>query len=390
MPKNIVILFDGTSNQVSEDRTNILRLYGTLEKNAKQLVYYDPGVGTLAASESWLSIVPTGIEIFEQVTGYGLDDNVKDAYRFLVENYARGQPGRGERDAIYIFGFSRGAYTARVLAGFLHAFGLIEARNLNLLDYAYRAYKRISHASTNPDTKNASFKEIGLYERALRPDRPPIRLLGLFDTVSSVIEWGRFRPELRNRAFTQTNPSVESIRHAVAIDERRTMFMPQLWPGGREYRGNPFNKRAARPQDVREVWFAGSHGDVGGGKPDRESGLAKIALEWMIDQTKACGVLFNTRSVNTLVKGLGAKSHYAKPDPLAAAHNSMKSAWRLVEIIPRRKVEGSKRPTLFGYTLPLSERRFIPDGARIHQSVFAHAAKYGASPNLPATYTIEP
>jgi len=76
-------------------------------------------------------------------TGYGLDDNVMEAYRFLVENYNNGKATDGERDRIFIFGFSRGAYSARVLAGFIRAVGLIAPRNLNLLRYAYRAYKRI-------------------------------------------------------------------------------------------------------------------------------------------------------------------------------------------------------------------------------------------------------
>jgi uncharacterized protein (DUF2235 family) len=107
---------------------------------------------------------------------------------------------------------------------------LIEKRNLNLLDYAYRAYKRIGAA------EGTGFEEMRLYERVLRADRPPVRLLGLFDTVASVIESGRFLPRLRSFAFTGSNPSVESIRHAVAVDEHRTMFNPTLWPTDGKYR----------------------------------------------------------------------------------------------------------------------------------------------------------
>jgi uncharacterized protein (DUF2235 family) len=143
MPKNIVILLDGTSNQVSANRTNILRLYGVLEKSDRQLVFYDPGVGTLGDDGAWLALWRKATEVWGLVTGWGLDDNVKRAYRFLVENYDAGHADSGERDQIFIFGFSRGAYAVRVLAGFLNALGLIERRNMNLLDYAYRAYKRI-------------------------------------------------------------------------------------------------------------------------------------------------------------------------------------------------------------------------------------------------------
>ena len=119
----------------------MLRLYGVLAKDENQIVYYHPGVGTLGAEGSWLRLWCKITEIWGLATGWGLDGDVKESYRFLVEQY---DPGRGpeeERDRIYIFGFSRGAYTARVLAGFIRALGLIEKQNLNLLDYAYRAYR---------------------------------------------------------------------------------------------------------------------------------------------------------------------------------------------------------------------------------------------------------
>ena len=105
MPKNIVLLLDGTSNEIKENRTNILRLYGTLAKSDDQLVYYDPGVGTLGGN-TWSRLWRKFVEIWGLATGFGLDRNVLEAYQFLVENY-----DRVGRDRIYIFGFSRGAYT---------------------------------------------------------------------------------------------------------------------------------------------------------------------------------------------------------------------------------------------------------------------------------------
>lgn len=386
MPKNIVILLDGTSNEISADRTNILRLYGTLEKNDRQLVYYDPGVGTFGAENAWLRFWRKAVEVWGLVTGWGLDHNVKEAYRFLVENYDDGRDGGGgqsSRDSIYIFGFSRGAYSACVLAGFVHAVGLIEKRNLNLLDYAYRAYKGIGE---NGEDK---FGEVRLYERILAPDRPPIRLLGLFDTVASVIEHGRYGPRLRSHAFTKRNWSVESVRHAVAIDERRTMFRPRLWPQGKDYWGNPFNKAAAKPQDVREVWFAGVHGDVGGGYPEAESGLTKIALQWMIEQTRPKGLFYRTQTVNDLVLGQNPDKPYVAPDPHASQHNSMTWAWSLLEFIPqwRRKGDGvSQRGRLI---IPFFARRSIPSGARIHQSVIDRAKSGGPLPNMPEEFLTE-
>lgn len=386
MPKNIVILLDGTSNEISADRSNILRLYGTLEKSGRQLVYYDPGVGTFGAENAWLRFWRKAIEILGLATGWGLDLNVKEAYRFLVENYDDGRSGGGEpgaRDNIYLFGFSRGAYTARVLAGFIHAVGLIEKRNLNLLDYAYRAYKGIGE---NGEDK---FGEVRLYERILAPDRPPIRLLGLFDTVASVIEHGRYGPRLRSHAYTKRNWSVESVRHAVAIDERRTMFRPQLWPEDQEYWGNPFNKAAAKPQDAREVWFAGVHGDVGGGYPEAKSGLAKVALQWMIEQTGPLGLFYRTQAVNELVLGQNPNKPYIAPDPDAQPQNSMSWGWSVLEFLPQWRRVGDGVSQGRRLIMPLFARRPIPSGARIHQSVIDRAKGGEPPPNMPEEFLTE-
>jgi uncharacterized protein (DUF2235 family) len=417
MPKNIVILLDGTSNEISADRTNILRLYGALEKSDRQIVYYDPGVGTFGDENSWLRTWRKALEIWGMATGWGLDQNVKEAYRFLIENYNNGKSHDGEaqaRDRIYIFGFSRGAYSARVLAGFIHAVGLIRVHNLNLLDYAFRAYKAISDkeqddtASVDADAetatvdnvqeedkptdgkKNNSFKEVRLYERMLKPDRPPIRLLGLFDTVASVIEHGRHGIRLRSHAFTESNKSVESVRHAVGIDELRSMFRPQLWPDGGEYWGNPFNRAASKPQDVREVWFAGVHCDVGGGYPEEESGLAKLPLKWMIEQTMPMGLYYNTRTINDIVLGINPKKTYVAPNAHAKPHNSMNWAWAFLEFVPRFRPKGSERRGIFNITVPLFERRAIPSGAHVHQSVLDRVHNGSLKPpNLPSDLSVE-
>jgi uncharacterized protein (DUF2235 family) len=387
MPKNIVILLDGTSNEVSANRTNILRLYGTLEKSERQIVYYDPGVGTFGAENAWLRFSRQAAEIWGMATGWGLDHNVKEAYRFLVENYDRGpRPGDEDlgRDRIYIFGFSRGAYSARVLAGFIHAVGLIDRSNLNLLDYAYRAYKRVG------ENKEDSFAEVRLFERMLEPHRPPIRLLGLFDTVKSIIEHGRYGPRFRSHAFTRRNRSVESVRHAVAADERRTMYRPQLWPEGEEYWGNPFNQAAARPQDVREVWFSGVHSDVGGGYPEAESGLAKLPLRWMIEQTDPMGLRYRTRTVNEIVLGTNPAKPYVAPDANADAHDSMSWGWAILEFLPRRRPADSRRRSFVGLSIPYFEPRNIPEGAHVHRSVISRAERTNRKPsNLPDHFSIE-
>ncbi len=376
MERSIVILLDGTSNSISESRTNVLRLYGVLKKDDSQLVYYDPGVGTLGADGAWSRLRQKSAEIWGLATGWGLDENVKQAYKFIVENYDDGKTGKtGQRDQIYIFGFSRGAYSARVLAGFINAVGLIAPRNLNLLDYAYRAYKRVGE-----NEKSEAFEEVRLYERILAPDRVPIRMLGLFDTVASVIERGPRGLRLKSHAFTSRNPSVESVSHAVALDERRTMFRPQLWPADQEYWGNPFNSAAATAQDVEEVWFAGGHGDVGGGYPEDQSALCKVPLVWMIERAKACGLQFNTASINSLIYGERKGATYVAPDPLGPAHNTMTLGWSILEFLPRRKPRDSKRWSFLGLTLPLFEPRHVPNGAAINSSVQARWKALGYSP----------
>ena len=358
MPKDIVLLLDGTSNEISTNRSNILRLYGTLQKNENQLVYYDPGVGTFGAENAWSQMIRKGNEIWGMATGWGFDRNVKEAYRFLVRNYNRGP----NPDRIHIIGFSRGAYCARVLAGFLHAFGLMEERNLNLLDYAFRAYKRIDENARPED-----YAELGLHQRILRPYRPLIRFLGLFDTVSSVIESGRFLPRLRKHGFTETNPSVQCVRHAVALDERRTMFRPQLWPEDQPFDPSPESEGGARPQDAREVWFTGVHGDIGGGYPEKRSALAKLPLRWMIDHSREAGLKYNSEVIENIV--MGKNPQYAAPDGMADAANSMSPGWRLLEFLPRKTPKGSRRASLAGLSIPQSEPRMVPMGARLHSSV---------------------
>lgn len=392
MPKNIVILFDGTSNEISEDRTNILRLYGTLKRDSQQVVFYDPGVGTLAADNALFRTWPRVVEFWGQATGYGLDTNVKEAYRFLVQTYAHGKSGEA-RDRIYLFGFSRGAYSARVLAGFIHAFGLMTPDQLNLLDYVYRAYKRIGEDTVDVpelgERKGAdkSFAEMKLFERALQPDRPPIRLLGLFDTVASVIERGVIGWRLRSHAFTRTNRSVQSVRHAVAIDERRVMFRPNLWPEDQPYWGNPFNRSAAVDQDAVEVWFRGVHGDIGGGYPEKRSALAKVPLDWMIRETGPMGLKFKTLTVNEIVLGQNPKKHYVAPDGSARPQDSMDKIWPALEFLPAKSgpTYPTRRATLGGWHIPFFEPRVIPEGARIHRTVVENDPKPG---NLPMDYVI--
>lgn len=383
MAKNIVILFDGTSNEISSNRTNILRLFGCLEKSKDQVVFYSPGVGTFGAANSisyhWRKLV----ELTGMAFGFGVDHNVKEAYRFLVSHYTRGKSG-AQRDRIYIFGYSRGAYTARILAGFLNCLGLIEKDQLNLLDFAYRAFKAVNeHGDDRPD-----WAELNLYDRMLRPEYPPIRCLGLFDTVASVIEIGRWGPRFRLHAATSDNPSVQAVRHAVSIDERRSLYQPVLWPAGQDFYGNRFKKAKPVPQDRRELWFAGSHPDVGGGRPEAESALAKVPLVWMLNEVAPMGVELRETTVAEVVMGANPKKPYVAPDAKGLAHNSMNAFWALFEFIPRRlpRNERGLRRGFLGIYIPLFGRRHIAAGSVLHRSVTQRGA---LSPNVPGDHGVE-
>ena len=139
--RNIVICCDGTGNEISENISNVLKLYRCLRKTEKteprQLVFYDPGVGTLARPNPWRKLLQDFTAIMGLATGYGLDDKVLASYAFLVHNYREG-------DQIYLFGFSRGAYTVRVLAGLIHKIGLVSPEQVNLAGSGLTSYKQFS------------------------------------------------------------------------------------------------------------------------------------------------------------------------------------------------------------------------------------------------------
>ena len=146
MTRNIVICCDGTGNEIGENISNVLKLYRCLRKTPKtaprQLVLYDPGVGTLARPDPWRKLRQNFVMVLGLVTGYGLDDNVLSAYEFLIENYEDG-------DQIYLFGFSRGAYTVRVLAGLIHKVGLLSPQQIKLAGSGLTSYKQFSDRDQN-------------------------------------------------------------------------------------------------------------------------------------------------------------------------------------------------------------------------------------------------
>lgn len=360
-PRNLVIMLDGTGNELGRNLSNVLKLYRIAEKNAVQLCYYNPGVGTISRASAWSRFAQKSRAILGLMTGYGLDENVLGAYKFLVENWREG-------DRVYMFGFSRGAWTVRVLAGFIHLVGLLKPEQVNMCDSALGAYKRAASENDLPLAWH--------FRRVIGARQMPIHFVGVWDSVASVIvpRADRFWvPSLETLPYTETNPSVGIFRHALALDERRRMFRVAKWNEQQIYKPNPFNAASHKPQDISQVWFAGVHSDIGGGYPEEESALSKIPLVWMVEEAKAAGLHVNTSMFNHLAKGKPRKgsSHvYVAPDPAGKMHISLSGGWWPLEFIPKSvKYRQWQRRSLLGRYIPRGEPRAVPPSHSIHPSV---------------------
>jgi uncharacterized protein (DUF2235 family) len=251
MPKKIVICCDGTGNQFGKQNSNVVKLYKMLVCNAEQIAYYHPGVGTVGARNALTQFARWWTQVIGLAFGYGISDNVADAYQFLMRTF---QPG----DELYLFGFSRGAYTARSLCGMLHCLGLLTNGNEALIPYAIRLIKG----------RPIDFAVAADFKKTFSLECKP-HFVGLWDTISSV-GWV-YNAVHFPYTTAASNADFRLVRHAVSIDERRAFFRQNLF-------GQPHDAQ----QDVQEVWFAGVHSDVGGSYPESESQLSQIALRWMV------------------------------------------------------------------------------------------------------------
>lgn len=285
-PKRIIICCDGTWNGPDIDPTNVVKLVRSIKPTAadgtQQVVFYDQGVGTGGTVDRLLG----------GTVGKGLAKNVLDCYRFLVHNYE-------DKDEIYCFGFSRGAYTARAFAGLVYAIGLMEKSELEHLPKAYHYYR------TPPKERpNAS------YDTNVRPD---IRMIGVWDTVGAL---GAPTPMLGKLTspwvgFFDTHLSsiVKHGYHAMALDEERAPFKVNPWTG------------SLHPdQVVEQCWFRGVHSDIGGGY--KESGLSDIALLWMADKAEALGLDLDRPYLERMTN----------PNPRMKAHDSFSAAYHALEL----------------------------------------------------------
>ena len=377
--KNIVICCDGTGNQYGDSNSNVIKLYSVLLRDGEQVAYYHPGVGTIGARNALTTAGKLWTELRGLAFGYGLSENIADAYQFLMHTYRA-------RDRVYVFGFSRGAYTARALCGLVRLVGLLAPGNEGLIPYAIRLYKsaspgfimRIIRAVlARPNQFRIAHGFGQTFSQAC-----PIHFVGLWDTVSSVgwiLDPIGLKPGRLPYTFDLENVSV--VRHAVSIDERRAFFRQNL-------------VRHVPGRDIKEVWFAGVHSDVGGSYPEAESGLSKISLRWMLREAVASGLKTDLTAIESI---LGRDPASARPLCTAIKHNSLTLPWWLGEFWPkwtkhRVSPPGVEPPRFIGWPRAnLFRRRTIEPGSCLHESVLARKRllpDYHPI-NLPDNFTVE-
>jgi uncharacterized protein (DUF2235 family) len=345
MPKNIVICCDGTGNEFGGDcNSNVVKLYSTLIIDENQSGYYHPGVGTMGAPNARNWVEKKWSRLKGLAFGAGLLPNVGDAYRYLMEVYAPG-------DRIFLFGFSRGSYTARALAGVLHMYGLLCPGNEGLIQYIIQMFaKKTRKAAGMTETLDVA----QLFKATFSRDCP-IYFEGLWDTVSSV-GWITDPVVI---PFSARNPSMHIGRHAVSIHERRCYYQQNLW-------GDPFEG-----QDIRQVWFSGVHSDVGGSYPEAECGLSKVTLEWMLQEATAAGLKVNYERA-AIVLGKAPRPEtwtpdYVLPDPNAQIHRSLRGAWWILEFLPHKYVDMLSGSPVVRWRIPMGAPRAIPKNSVIYE-----------------------
>jgi uncharacterized protein (DUF2235 family) len=317
--KRLVICCDGTWQRLYGGAlTNVgltARAVAPRDVRANpQIVYYSEGVGASL----------DGFSLWQGMTGADLDDNLLEAWLFLNLNY---EPG----DQLYLFGFSRGAYTVRSLAGLLRKIGILRRPHVDKAREALDLYRRRDIAADSPEVERFRIAHAIAWPRLARPFTTPpvdlrIRFLGVWDTVGQLgiprvapISLGLNRQyEFHDTALSR---SVEFARHAVAIDERRAAFTPTLWSNVAR-----FNTLGSPPR-VAQAWFPGDHGGVGGGAR-RE--LSNCALLWVLEGAEAAGLTLAREPGSVLSACL------AEIDPIGAPFggdkvsvlNAMGTRWR--------------------------------------------------------------
>jgi uncharacterized protein (DUF2235 family) len=321
MTKRLVVLCDGTWNRADAPAvTNVCKLRDAVDESevaaVRQHVHYEPGVGT----RRWERIRGGAF-------GVGLSRNVQECYAWLIDHY---EPG----DELFFFGFSRGAFTARSLAGLVRNSGILRREHRDMVKDAYALYR-----SRKPEDAPSEHAAEAFRRRHSHPDAE-ITFIGVWDTVGALgIPIDHFRPPLLSRRWTFHDTTLSrfvlNAYHAISIDERRRPFVPTLWVKKVAPNGQP--EEPPDHQTVSQVWFAGVHSDVGGGYPD--PALSEIPLLWIAGRARACGLVLRT---DHLVVSTGRIDDSERrngiqlaPDPRGREHHSMTLFYRLLRPLDR-------------------------------------------------------
>jgi uncharacterized protein (DUF2235 family) len=293
MSKRIIFCCDGTWDD-SGKNTNVYKFYKALQVSADQVPYYDDGVGSDGNPIERL----TGAAF-----GLGLYQKIKDAYSKISQVYEKG-------DDVYLYGFSRGAYTARSLAGMIAVCGLPTKDFSNgVVDDAFNVYRAAK--ADRPALLAALNASCDLFDA-------PITMVGVWETVGALgipSVFGGVDPLIYGFLDTNLHPDVKNAYHALSIDERRSEFPATLWTS------------QAPGQTVEQVWFAGVHCDVGGSYPDDPDGtaLADITLAWMIKKASDLGLTF----------AANVPAAYAFPSNPKCALDMKHESWNILWAFPR-------------------------------------------------------
>ena len=359
MPKNVVVCCDGTANQFARDNTNVVKLFSVLRQDpATQAAYYHPGLGTMEATGALTTFSRRLTKLMGMAVGYSLSNDIRDAYVFLMRFY---EPG----DRLFMFGFSRGAYTVRAVASLVHMYGLIAPGNEPLVPYAIRMMTAVTRVRpSDPAHARKAMDYFALargFKSVLGRTECHPHFVGVWDTVNSI---GWIENPLK-LPFVADNPDIAIGRHAVSIDEHRAFFRSHLWRPSA-------SSETHGPADLKQVWFPGVHCDVGGGYPETESGLSKLALDWMIGEAQAAGLLVDAAKRRRVLGEDGGGC--VRPDATATAHESLKGWWNLAEFIPKRHDDAATGRE--GRRMNLYRRRTIPAGSFVHHSAFERGDPY--------------
>ncbi|KAH7889111.1 hypothetical protein F5I97DRAFT_1804244, partial [Phlebopus sp. FC_14] len=334
--RNLVVCIDGTSNKFGQNNTNIVKLFADIDlEDEKQLAYYTSGIGTGPKTLHFWSRMERAVsDKFDMAIAWNMEEIVKDAYGWLARMYREG-------DRIFLFGFSRGAYQVRVLAGMIHEVGLIRTPTEKQIGTAYDHYETIR--SGKPKTREIARE----FKKTFSWRNLKVHFVGVWDTVSSV-------GLIRGDVFLSTSSSAAHachFRHALALDERRVKFMPEYFHevnvGVHERNDQP---------DIKEVWFAGSHSDV---YVAFQAG--NVSLLWMREEAVGKGLRLKPTDVVWM------------PDDLDfGTSNSMSRVWKFVEWFPIKhqvSYTGAGESARRWASLHRNQPRRIIPGQKIHASV---------------------